>query len=216
LFILWYMLYVAVVLLGGRYVPALATRFVDHTHGAAGAGGGAGAGSGSSGGGFDVEMAALPSSHERREAEGAAAAVGNGAPTARAGTTQGELIDARAKQSAEQRLALSTSVKRTTRAANDHDSGDEAPDRGPARPAAAAPGGGMVAMLGEPGGAAGGEELGSYWRQLRTWFVTYSGIRDPHALRFLLPFTAPVRLALSLTMVRVLLRAFSPSLRTFP
>ena len=205
LFSLWYILYVCVVLFGGRYFPALATRFVDHTHGAATAGAGPSIGAGGgSGGGFDVELAVMPSASEYRDGAGSAAAGGggSGAATARGGATDGELIDARMKQSAEQRLALSTSVKRSTRAAADHDSGDEAPERGPARSAGVASGSGSAAMLSEPGGATGGEELGSYWNQLRTWFVTYSGIRDPHAVRVLLPFTAPVRLCLSLTMVR--------------
>ena len=194
-----------VVLLGGRYVPALATRFVDHTHGAATAGVGPGIGAGGgSGGGFDVELAVMPSASEHRDGTAAAAAGGGGvaAAAARGGATDGELIDARVKQSAEQRLALSTSVKRSARATADHDSGDEAPERGPARSAGAPSSSGAATMLSEPGGATGGEELGSYWNQLRTWFITYSGIRDPHAVRFLLPFTAPVRLCLSLTMVR--------------
>ena len=47
MFIGWYALYVAVVLFGGRYVPALVTVYVDHApHEAAPCGAGVGAGGG--------------------------------------------------------------------------------------------------------------------------------------------------------------------------
>ena len=132
-------------------------------------------------------------------------------------------------------MALSTSVKRTARGgrgddAHEEGGGDDAPERvtSPMR------GGGATANgAGAAGGAAaaqppaeasisgsggGGEDLGSYTRQLRTWAITYSGIRDPHVMRWALPLTAPCRLALSLTMVRLdcmlrVLASLTPPLR---
>ncbi len=234
LFIIWYCIYVAVVLFGGRYVPALATRYVDHTHdGAAAAGGGGG-----SAGGADVEMAELPPSRSPHGDSssgadvGADGALGGGGVGAHAGAEEHRL-GVRQVQTAEQRVALSTSVKRAGRAghrAGDdaHDSGDEAADRlmplPASRAAAASPAalvgaaitaGGAVAFVPhlEPRGGGGGSsssssgaggegDLGTYRQQLRAWAVRYSGIRDPHAIRWALPFTAPVRLVLSLTMVR--------------
>jgi hypothetical protein len=250
LFIAWYVLYVCVVLFGGRFVPALATTWVDHAHdGGAIAGAAAGAGGGGGGGALrlvaaDVEMATLSPGREGAGGGGGGAdggggnGEGGGAPTA----ADGHRIDTRRGRTAEQRVALSTSVKRAARAGaagggsglrgdgDGHDSGDEAPDRAlpPSRAAAAwaaaesANGGGASSSgnsssshaaavsptSGDPGsgssgaGAGASDEPQTYPQQLRTWAITYSGIRDPHVMRWALPFTAPVRLALSLTMVR--------------
>jgi hypothetical protein len=242
-------LYVCVVLFGGRYVPALATQWVDHGEG--GTAGAAGAGGAGGGGGAlrlvaaDVEMATLSPGREGGGAGGGAGTdVGVGVGVGEGGTpteADAQRIDTRRGRTAEQRVALSTSVKRAPRGGagaggglrgdgDGHDSGDEAPDRAlPVSRAAAAwaaaesaaggggGGGGAGASSGNghaaaavtpPAGDAGGgsddasDAPQTYPQQLRTWAITYSGIRDPHVMRWALPFTAPVRLALSLTMAR--------------
>jgi Ca2+/Na+ antiporter len=236
---------VCVVLFGGRYVPALMTQYVDH-HAHDGSSVAAGGG-----GGGDVEMATMSPRRGEGVAEGLMGE--SGTPTAGGaggGHGDAQCIDTRRLTTGEQRVALSTSVKRSGRgtasAATGHASGegsgahdddsDDAPERTPplslarvaaswggsggggggggadassvradgtgtASTSAAPPAGSADGGAGDAGGAGSADEpLGSYPRQLRAWFIKYSGVRDPHAMRWALPFTAPVRLALSLTM----------------